>query len=49
MILTMLQTMTRTLMKKKLFSIAFQIIETIFTEWIGYFKMLHLMHYSISK
>ena len=49
MILTMLQTMTWTLMEKKLSSIAFQIIETIFTKWIGYFKMLHLMHYSISK
>ena len=49
MILTMLQTMTRTLMKKKLSSITFQIIETIFTKWIGYLKMLHLIHYTISK
>ena len=43
MILTMLQTMTQTLMKKKLSSVAFQIVETIFTKWIGYFKMLHLI------
>ena len=43
MIVTMLQTMTRTLMKKKLSSIAFQIIETVFTKWIGYFKMLHAL------
>ena len=49
MILTVLETMTQTLMKKKLSLVTFQIIESIFTKWIGYFKMLHLMHYSISK
>ena len=34
MILTMIQTMTWPLMKKRPSSIAFQIIETVFMDWL---------------